>query len=331
VNGKFVNGGLVRNAQTAKLYGTTLSGGPAESGVVFELEPPDQLGDTWKETVLYSFTGGNGGEDGATPVSGLIADSDGALYGTTAGGGKGGNGTIFRISPPVRAGDPWTKQSLYSFRARGDGSEPRTRLVLDSAGSLYGVTFHGGENGTGTVFELSPPSNGNPKWTETVLHSFPRSRGASPDGTFPETSLILDNAGNLYGTTSRGGEGCFLGCGTVFRLSPPALAGGAWTESVLYGFRGNSDGGFPLIALTLDPAGALYGNTASGGKQGFGTIFKLNPPADGTVPWTKTVINEYPSLGGVTGGELLLIGSKFYGTTFAGGLSNTGTVFEIEP
>lgn len=199
---------------------------------------------------------------------------------------------------------------------------PFAGLVADSAGNLYGTTTDGGigpcQGGCGTVFKLTPNSNGS--WSQRQLYSF----AGGADGSFPETSLVFDQAGNLYGTTIHGGTS---DDGTVFRLTSPTSPGSPWTESVLYSFVGERDGEYSLGGLTFDPAGNLYGATSFGGRSGGGTVFQLvAPAAEGT--WTLNVLHNFT--GGEDGfdpfGALVLdrLGS-IYGATYA------GTVFKLVP
>jgi uncharacterized repeat protein (TIGR03803 family) len=152
---------------------------------------------------------------------------------------------------------------IYNFKGGSDGAAPFSGLIADSAGNLYGTTADGGGTycngqGCGTVFELTPPATQGGAWTETVLYSFQGGNAAAG----PEASLIFDAAGNLYGTTYGGGASSD---GTVFQLTPPATQGGSWTETVLYSFKGGSDGEYPVASLIFDPAGNLYGTTVFGG------------------------------------------------------------------
>ena len=257
--------GLIADS-SGNLYGTTQSGGASGGhGVVFKLSP------SGTETVLHTFTGGS---DGGIPRAGLIADTGGNLYGTTAGGGASNAGTVFKLSPSG------TETVLYSFTG-SDGSGPFAGLIADSSGNLYGTTQSGGASGGhGVVFKLSPGG------TETVLYSF---TGGSDGGT-PRAGLIADSSGNLYGTTQFGGPGCGgVGCGVVFKLSPSG------TETVLYSFTG-SDGSGPFPGLIADSSGNLYGTTLSGGASGgHGVVFKLTgagfapPPAYVTNTSSNTV------------------------------------------
>jgi uncharacterized repeat protein (TIGR03803 family) len=210
------NGGLVLDSK-GNVYGTTYIGGyncPHNSGqgcgTVFQLKPPPKKGGVWTEDVLDRFHPGRSGA--AEPVAGVIFDKRGNLYGTTAGGGNSGLGTIFRLAPG--SGGKWVEHVLYRFRDGTDGSEPRAGLLFDGMGDVYGTATGGGTVGNGTVFRLRPYRGDS--WVFAALYDFT----VSPDGAYP-TGLILDGAGNLYGTTQRGGSGQTCGnygCGTVFRV-----------------------------------------------------------------------------------------------------------------
>src|SRR5664279_5403051 len=207
-----------------------------------------------QEQVLHNFN--NNGTDGTFPQAGLIVDGAGNLYGTTSEGGtyiscSGGCGTVFELTPNGSGG--WTETVLHNFNSNGtDGANPYAGLIFDAAGNLYGTTTTGGTYYVGTVFELSPSQGGG--WTEKVLYSFNYN---GTDGNYPQASLTIDAAGNLYGTTWAGGPYGY-GYGTVFELTP--AAGGGWTETVLHNFVG-TDGAAPLAGLIFDAAGNLYGTT----------------------------------------------------------------------
>lgn len=226
------------------LYGATL-GGSSGYGVVFRLS---QSG-TFKS--LYNFTGGS---DGGNP-SGLMRDNRGNLYGVASQGGNFGNscggsgcGTVFKISGT-------TEIVLYTFAGGTDGVYPTSGVIKDSAGNLYGTTAHGGTFGNGTVFEVTPSG------TEKVLYEFT----GSSDGNSPQSPLLMDSGGNLYGTTSGGGTN---GSGVVFKLTPKGV------ESVLHTFSGGNDGAQPAGGLILHDK-TLYGATGGGGTNGDGTVYKL--------------------------------------------------------
>lgn len=240
-------------------YGTTETGGAYGAGTVFELSAAGA------ETVLHSFLALGMGPDGENPQAALIRDGAGNLYGTTANGGAGVAGTVFKVSANG------TATVLYSFGpTTTDGHTPHAGVVMDGAGNIYGTTASGGANGggrgDGVVFSLSAGGK------ETVLHSF----GASAnDGVSPYASLLIDSAGNLFGTTKAGGaygSGGPRAGGTVFKLSP------AGTETILYSFGagGASDGSSPQARLIMDGAGNLYGTTAGGGAHGDGTVFRID-------------------------------------------------------
>jgi uncharacterized repeat protein (TIGR03803 family) len=298
----------------------------------------------WKEKVLYSFQGG--ANDGAVPAGGVVFDKQGNLYGATTGGGPAG--TVFQLRPPARQGDPWTETLIYQFQGEGskDGSAPNGGLIIDAAGNLYGVTAYGGAGdclllgakvGCGTVYEISPPKQKGGAWTRTILYSFPNAK----QGYLPNGNLVFDGTGNLYGATTFGGTkgtSCdsFYGgqCGTVFELSPPKARGGKWTEEVLHKFASGTDGANPDGGLVLDGAGNVYGTTYAGGTQGWGTVFKLNPPKQKGGSWTEKQLHVFnvvsgganPSAGVVFGENGML-----YGTTYAGGTRGNGVVFDLAP
>jgi uncharacterized repeat protein (TIGR03803 family) len=298
-------------------YGTTVEGGTYDSGTAFELTPNG--GGGWTEKVLYNF-GKN--TDASIPYAGLIFDNVGNLYGTTVTGGIHGWGTVFELTP---TGGGWTEKVLHSFNFNGsDGAEPFGGLVFDAFGNLYGTTYVGGIHGNGTVFELSP--NGSGGWTEKVLHSF---NFNGSDGAQPWAGLVIDAAGNLYGTTNEGGI-YYIG-GTVFELSPNGSGG--WTEKILHSFNFNGvDGANPFDNLIFDAANNLYGTTQQGGIHGNGTVFQLTPHQNGS--WTERVLHSFngtdgsgPDAGLVRFGSL----SDLYGTTSYGGVNGAGTVFELTP
>lgn len=287
---------------------------------------------TPRETVLHAFAGRR---DGSFPNAALIADAQGALYGTTANGGDGlsqgaGYGTIFKLTPPAPGKTEWVRKVLYRFRGLSDGSFPYAGLIMDEHGALYGTTESDGSSGiNGTVFKLTPSSD-DTEWTETVLYAFHGS-----DGSAPVAGLIRDKHGALYGTTSSGGLG--FGFGAAFKLTPPARGETAWTETVLHLFTGGIDGDYPFAGLTAGPDGALYGTTSNGGggnNGGYGTVFKLTPPAWGEPAWTETVL--YSFTGGSDGsipqaGVIFDNEGALYGTTTLGGAGSSGTVFKLTP
>jgi uncharacterized repeat protein (TIGR03803 family) len=288
---------LIQDA-AGDLFGTTQYGGiNGGFGTVFKLDT------TGKETVLLSFAGTPDAED---PYSGLTRDKAGNFYGTTLyGGTQGGFGTVFKLRPSGK------EIILHSFAGTPDGEDPRSVLVRDSAGNLYGTTQYGGTGGGyGTVFKLDA------KGKLTLLHSF----AGTPDGEGPYAGLLRDKAGNLYGTTQYGGAGG--GYGTVFKLD----AKGKLT--LLHSFTGTPDGVNPLAGLLRDAAGNLYGTTKYGGAGGgYGTVFKLS--AKGKL----TLLHSFAGMpDGVNPYSRLIRDSagNFYGTTFYGGTVGYGTVFKLD-
>jgi len=278
-------------ANDGDLVGTTLAGGAHGGGVIFESTP------SGVESVLYSFA--------SMAFSCLTQGSDGNFYGTTASGGTSGRGTVFRITPSG------TESVLYSFPA--GASQPYTGLIQGSNGSFYGTTGANGTSDDGTVFEITASS------TQSVLHVFPKASGSdSSDGQTPYAGVIQGSDGNLYGTTYFGGTS---GKGTVFKVTPSGV------ETVLYSFAGGSDGANPYAGVIEASDGNLYGTTYAGGSSGLGTVFRITPSG------TESVL--YSFAGGSSDGANPEAGltqgtdGNLYGTTFLGGASNLGTVFEV--
>jgi uncharacterized repeat protein (TIGR03803 family) len=260
---------------SGNLYGTTESGGIYESGTIFELSPPATEGDQWTESVLYTFNStvqdGTQGQ-GSYPVSTPIINEDGSIFGGTTQGGPIGNpydnsGVIYRLDPPARKGGAWTYSVIYAFGSRADdGAIPYSSLTL-RCGRLFGTTNQGGQYGDGTVFELLPPVQEANMWTENILYSF----GSNGSGAaYPQSNVIIDRAGNLYGTTV-GGRGA------VYKLAPPGWQDTDWTESTLYDFPNpTTDGEVPGGGLIFDHhERKLFGVTTSGGADAAGTVFEL--------------------------------------------------------
>jgi len=305
------------------LYGTTSGGGNSSCnngcGVVFKLAPNGSGGYT--ESILYSFAGGN---DGDTPEAGLIIDSAGNLFGTTVGGGTDSFGTVFELAPNGSGG--FIESVLYSFTNIANGG-PEAGLVIDNVGNLYGTTagYSTGGATTGIVFKLAP--NGSGGYTESVLYAF---TGGS-DGATSQAGLIMDSTGNLYGTTSGGGNSnCFNGCGVVFKLAPDGSGG--YTESTLYSFSSSNDGAVPQGGLILEGAGNLYGTTAGGGSSGNGTVFKLAP--NGSGGYTESVLYIFKGSIAADGADpaaslVMDSAGNLYGTTTQG--DGEGTVFKLAP
>ena len=316
------------------LYGAT--GGYYSN--IFELSPPAN-GGPWKETVLYSFTGG---ADGQGPGAPLLLGKGGALYGTTGGGGHS-FGTVFELMPPQNGQTQWSEAVLYSFAGGNDGSNPISPLIADNSGALYGTTLLGGgftdcfqQPSCGTVFMLTPPAAGQTAWTETVLHAF--TGGA--DGGNPSGGLYRDTSGDLFGNTSTGGQlPCAesdSGCGTTYLLTPPANQQSSWTFETLHAFTGQADGETAAGPLVSGPGGSVYG-TASNGLTGYGTVFGLVPPANGQGDWTFENVYYFGD-GGRHGenpqqGLVQVPGGAYVGTAGRGGGGHTydGAAFEFKP
>jgi len=311
------------------LYGATILGGTGSCyidgiygcGVIFKLAPnPDH---SWTYTALYKFTGGS---DGSIPIGRLTFDKNGNLYGTTSQGGLYGVGVVYALRH--NQNDTWTEQVLHHFKPRLDGENPEGGLIFDEAGNLYGEAPSGGAYRYGTIFKLSPNSDGS--WSRKVLHYFTGGR----DGGNPYGGLFIDATGNLYGTTQYGGA---YGNGVIFKGTPKP--DGSWGERVLHHFTGGKDGANPYSTLVIDGAGNLYGMTQYGGAYGAGVIFKGTPKPDGS--WSGRVLHEFTGGedGGwpVGGGLTVDVLGNLYGTANGGGDlgcnfgNGCGVVFEITP
>jgi uncharacterized repeat protein (TIGR03803 family) len=281
-----------------------------------------------RQTVLTSFKGG----DGISPLSGVVFDTAGNLYGTTVRGGKANAGTAFKLTPPSPGSTKWTRSTLYEFASGSDGEYPRGTLIVDAAGNLYGTTAIGGTYDVGTAFELSPPQNGSTKWRHTVLTSFD---GTGP--SYPNEGLVADKAGNLYGTLE--GYGGNFGKGWyhsgVYELSPPAKGQTGWTYTVIHRLEDATTGAAPCDRLVIDAAGNLYGTTSIYGPTALGTVFELSPPAPGHTEWKAHILFPAPKSGNGPGSSLskLILDAKgnLYGTTYGGGQYGYGSVFELSP
>jgi uncharacterized repeat protein (TIGR03803 family) len=298
-DGRNPHAGLVQ-ATNGDLYGTT-------NGTVFKITPGGTL------TTPYSFCSQTNCTDGTVAQAALVQAANGDLYGTTYGGGTNGYGTVFKITPGG------TLTTLYSFCFQSgctDGVEPYAGLVQAANGDLYGTAYGGGTNGYGTVFKITPGG------TLTTLYSF-CSRSGCTDGAYPYAGLVQAANGVLYGTTTSGGAN---NSGTVFKITTSG------TLTTLYSFCSQTnctDGAAPSAGLVQAANGDLYGTSIFGGTNGGGTVFRIatsgtlttlysfcSPCADGANPWA---------------GLVQAADGEFYGTTFNGGATGTGTIFKITP
>jgi uncharacterized repeat protein (TIGR03803 family) len=300
-------------------------------GVVFKLTPSNG---SWTESVVYTESGpsGCGGNFGTgSAVSCSVAVDHGHLYGLTVIGGPGscymGCGTLYSLEQ--RSISQYDYLLDYAFRGGADGSSPQGLLAFDAAGNIYGTTGAGGSANAGTVYMLTRNQR-TFGWTETVLHSF---QGGTADGANPIAGVVLDSAGNIYGTTAQGGT---AGQGTVYLLSPQP--DGTWEETLLYSFQGGNDAAAPNSTLAMDAAGNLYG-TAGGGANSQGTVFKLTHSGG---QWTESLLHSFT--GGLDGGQpsggvTLDSSGNVFGTASEGGAYADcrhppvcgGVAFEITP
>jgi uncharacterized repeat protein (TIGR03803 family) len=284
---------VLTSDSAGNLYGTTAEGGTRNVGTVFKIDP------SGNETVLRNF----GSPAGTFPRAGLIRDGVGNLYGITEAGGAFSQGVVFKMNPMGY------ETILHSFTGGSDGIFPEARLIRDSLGNLYGTTINGGPHVLGTVYKVDPAGN------ETVLYAF--TGGA--DGGLPIASVTRDSDGNLYGTTSSGGQYNF---GAVYKVDASG------NETVLYSFSSFGDGARPNAGVVRDAAGNLYGATGGGGPSDTGVVYKLDPSGNETILHTFTGGAD----GGVPSGDLVRDSAGIlYGTTAYGGLSGNGVVYRIDP
>jgi uncharacterized repeat protein (TIGR03803 family) len=275
---------------------------------------------TWVFSPLYEFTGGR---DGKYPIGELVIGPDGALYGTTQQGGDEGDGVVYALRPPVTfcrsVSCYWNETILHTFTGVPDGINPGVEnLIFDAAGNIYGTTTNGGMYDQGTAFELTPSGGG---YTENILHNF----GNGTDGKYPEAGVVLDAAGNVYGTTGNGGtgSGCDSGCGTAYQLTP---SNGSWLENILVNFNfagvGLGGGYFPYSRLIMDASGNLYGTTIYSAQNSLnGIVFKLAPSGGGFTPF---LFYSFPSSCQPYGGVIMDSAGNFFGVCL-----DTSSVFEL--
>lgn len=259
------------------------------------------------ETVIYDFLGNS-----RNPFGNLTLDASGNLYGTS------NSGNVFELLP--QSNGAWTEKIVYDLANHGF-SYSIGGVIFDKAGNLYGTAIYGGAKELGTAFELTPKSSG--AWNLKVLHTF----GNGADGQFPNSALVFDAKGNLYGSTWQGGSS---NLGTLFELMPQP--GGGWKEKVLHNFGNGSDGQYPYSRVVFDSAGNFYGTTDAGGTLGDGIVYEFMPQTNGT--WKERIIHNFGSGtdGGTPYANLIFDASgNLYGTTAGGGLYGFGTVFELSP
>ncbi|MFY9739050.1 MAG: choice-of-anchor tandem repeat GloVer-containing protein [Candidatus Cybelea sp.] len=273
------------------------------------------------EKVLYSFADG---VDGGGPNGGLVFDASGNAYGTTHFGGNdscggqvgGGCGVVFELSS--KGSGSWSETPLYAFQDAGDGGFPNAGVILDKSGDVLGTASTGGNFtcsiGCGVVYELSKSSG----WTESVLHTFEGS-----DGEFPNATLLPSANGTLYSTTWYGGSS---GNGTVFSLAPGGSGGRK--ESVLYSFRGTTDGSAPAGGVVADRSGNLYGTTYKYDGDNDGVAFELHKHA----AWKDSVSYTFTNNGGGEdpyAGMIMPAKGTLYGTAIESGPNDGGVAFEL--
>jgi len=308
------------------LYGTTQYGGPTTNncptscGVVYSLTPPAAQGDRWTSQVLYEFTGN---ADGGWPFGPITVGANGVLYGTTTIRGAEGYGTVFSLTPPATAGNPWTFDTIFTFNS-STGGGPYGGVVIGSGGILYGSLNQG------TAFSLTPPSAPGGTWAESSAFNSSTIGSVAP--------LALGAGGILYGTSELGGADFD---GEVYSIVPPAVTGGPWDVSTVYSFAGGSDGYMPTAGVTINSKGVLYGTTYSGGGSsnclnGCGTIYSITPGTGGA--FAEKVLYAFDDGANGSGpyaGVALGSGGVLYSATQQGGNTSCtggcGTIISLTP
>lgn len=325
-------------APNGTMYGVTMTGGnrgctppiwnQRGCGAAFELA---RTHGQWRKRTIHLFSGN---AEGGHPSSNLVMDSSGNLYGTTLCGGAAscvgagaGAGVFFMLQKS--GSGAWRENVLHIFgQTRGDGAYPDGDITPKGENTIYGTNAAG-------VYAMTRTRKS--QWRETMLFLFPPygSKGFSPEG-----GLVFDDAGNLYGATYGGGKaGCNQGCGVVFELTPSRS--GAWSETLLYEFSGESDGAQPGAGLAMDAQGRLLGTTINGGNLscnaplGCGVVFRVRPAGSES---SETVLHAFQ--GGSVDGYIPLSAvtldssGAIYGTTQFGGSGTgfaNGIVYRLDP
>jgi uncharacterized repeat protein (TIGR03803 family) len=332
-DGNTLQGAVIAD-KNGNLYGTTGQGGANNQGVVFKLTKPAPGKTVWVETILYSF--GAKKNDASQSRAPLVFDTHGNLYGTTIYGGASGRcgdtgcGTVFKLAPPVAGKTTWTETVIHSFGvAVNDGQLPELGGVsIDAKGNLYGTAGNGGLYKAGMAFKLTPPPAGKTAWTETTMVNFTNYGG-------PNSGLIMDKAGLLYGALSGGTNGN----GSIYRLTPPAPGKTAWVETILYDFQTFNDCNHPYSTLLMDKDGSLYGTAHDAGATPpsgtvDGCVYSLKKSG---ANYKEEILYNFHAASGSTPKQgsnpwgALVADAKgvLYGTTSSGGSNELGTVFKL--
>ena len=295
------------------LYGTAYQGGNG-NGTVYQVT---QSGNDWVTLPISLLSGG-----GANPIARVVFGPDGHPYGTTERGGPTGTGIVFDLIVPLTicktANCFWKENLLYGFMGGADAANPGYGdLTWDAQGNIYGTTMSGGASGAGAVYELQRSGN---SWTESVIYNF-----SGPDGLFPQSNVVFDNNGNLFGTTLLGGSQAY---GNVYELK--YTQGVGWGKYPVYEFQNGSDGEHPVAGLIFDGSGNLYGATTDGGSRGGGTVFELSPSGDS---WTFKLLYSFSGPPGINcgpWGNLAMDGAgNLYGATNCDGAYTFGNIFKL--
>lgn len=292
------NGALARG-NDGDFYGTTASGGDGNQGTIFKITPEGH------ETLLYSFKGGN--SDGAQPKVGLVLATDGKFYGTTTSGG----GTIYKFDPLTN-----TESPIYFFSSQGYGAYGPAGELTQYGTDLYGVTTLGGQNSVGVIYKININSE-----IYLPVYSFKNNFQIGNDGNLPYSGLIKASNGNLYGTTSFGGDNDY---GTIYQFNPQDNI-----EHKIYSFQGGDDGGAPTITLLQATDGNLYGTNINGGISNNGLVFQMLLLQDTFSIFYKFDSEDNQGDGIYPNGGLMQVGQNLFGITQSGGTFGYGTIYQV--
>lgn len=299
------------------IYGT-LNRTAYYPATIFQLLPPSAEREQWTFEVLHTFSA-NTGEENPSPLSNLIEDANGALYGTDA-----GLDIVFRLNPPAAGSTAWTLTRLRRLDWYVTGTGPAGGVVMDSSGALYGASTDGAD-GAGSVYKLTPPTGSQTAWQASALYRF--GFGAGELG--PAADLQLGPGGTLYAATPSGGTGSG---GVVLQLSPPRVGKTTWAQSVLFNIPQPAELGYH--GLVAGPDGTLFATTGTGGAAGAGAIYRLAPPPAGSAAWSHASVHAFAAAsGGVGPAADVLVGpgGVLYGSTIGGGPFDAGTIFQLSP
>lgn len=314
--------GTLARGPDGTLYAALYGLGPSSRGSVVAYRPPTMPGGNWTIQLLHGFSTATAA-GGLYPQAGVTLGPNGELYGTTVQGGANDRGVVFRLTPPVTPGDPWTKDILHEF-GLSPGFYPSSNLLLEPDGTLYGVTEGGGPANCGLVFRLRAPNSGRLPWNFKTLASF-----APETGCNPRTTPKRGADGNLYGALLNGGPDN-LGAVYSLELKP----NGAYRLKTLISFKPRNGMASPTGDIALDGAGAVIGAARNGGADGCGGVYRVGPPSGPGSGWSFEPLRRLSNNGSGCG-ALGVAREQATGvlavTTYQGGVFNVGALLNMTP